>query len=66
MLFLSVILTGRDKIHITLLKSLWCDQTCELIKISLSRMRVCDNYVSLDEYNSQFTDLVIKQMKLVE
>ena len=42
MLFLSVILTGSDKmnIYITLLKSLWCEQTCEPIKISMSRMRV--------------------------
>ena len=40
MLFLSVILAGRDKINITLLKSLWCDQTCEPIKISMSSMRV--------------------------
>ena len=40
MLFLSVILTGREKINITPLKSLWCDQIYEPIKISLSRMRV--------------------------
>ena len=40
MLFLSAILTGREKMNITLLKSLWCDQTCKPIKISMSRMRV--------------------------
>ena len=40
MLFLSVILTGREKMNIAPLKSLWCDQTCEQIKISMSRMRV--------------------------
>ena len=40
MLFLSVILTGREKMNITPLKSLRCDQTCKPIKISMSRMRV--------------------------
>ena len=40
MLFLSVILTRRAKMNIIPLKSLWCDQTCEKIKFSMSRMRV--------------------------
>ena len=40
MLFLSVILTRREKINIAPLKSLWCDQICEQIKISMLRMRV--------------------------
>ena len=40
MLFLSAVLTEREKMNITLLKSLWCDQTCKPIKISMSRMRV--------------------------
>ena len=33
MLFLSVILTGREKINIAPLKSVWRDQTCEPIGI---------------------------------
>ena len=40
MLFLGVILTGREKLNITPQKLLWCDQTFEPIKISMSRMRV--------------------------
>ena len=40
MLLLSVILTGREKMNITLLKSFWRDQTCQPIKITMSRMRV--------------------------
>ena len=40
MLFLSVILTGREKMIITLLKSVWRDQTYEPIEISMLRMRV--------------------------
>ena len=40
MLFLNVILTGREKMNMTRLKSLLCDQTCKPLKISMSRMRV--------------------------
>ena len=40
MLFLSVILTETEKMNIIPLKSIWRDQTYELIKISMSRMRV--------------------------
>ena len=40
MLFLNVILTGKEKIKMIPLKSLWRDQTCEPMKISMSRMRV--------------------------
>ena len=40
MLFLSVTLTGREKMNITPLESLLCDQTSEPIKIFMSRMRV--------------------------
>ena len=40
MLFFNVILAGREKIKMTPLKSLWRNQTCEPIKISMSRMRV--------------------------
>ena len=40
MLFFNIKLTGREKINMTPLKSLWRDQTCEPIKISMSRMRV--------------------------
>ena len=40
MLFLNVLLTGKEKINMTPLKSLWRDQTCEPMKISMSRMRV--------------------------
>ena len=39
MLFLNVILTEKEN-NMTPLKSLWRDQTCEPIKISMSRMRV--------------------------
>ena len=40
MLLLRGILTGRENMNIIPLKSLWCDQTCEPIKISMLRMRV--------------------------
>ena len=66
MLFLIVILTGREKMNLTPLKSLWCDQTYKPIKICMLRMGIRDNDVLSDEYYSQFTDLVIKQLKLVE
>ena len=40
MLFLNVVSTGKAKINMTPLKSLWRDQTCKPIKIFMSRMRV--------------------------
>ena len=52
--------------NISPLKSLWCDQTCKNNQ-NLYVAHACrDNDVLSDEYYSKFTDLVIKQLKLVE
>ena len=66
MLFLSVILTGREKnednpAEITLV---WQKmQTNQNLHVA----HACrNNDVLSDEYYTQFTDLVIKQLKLVE
>ena len=66
MLFLSVILTGREKTkhNPTKITLGWLNiRTNQTLYVA----HACrDNDVLLGEYYSQFTDLVIKQLKLVK
>ena len=64
MLFLSVILTGREYMNINPLKSLWCDKIMQTNQNIYIAHVCCDN----DDLShaSQFTNVVIKQLKLAE